>query len=178
MHVATSLTCACFVLPAVPDQIDDVYNETAKCYEPAVQGIDSSRDTVSGVRNGTEYINVTLHWTYYRESIEDWCATGEFAVRFVTWVNVYEVPPFQTDPETNAYENNNFDWEDWQVVPRGHRSVTIPFLRKDLYYLFQVAVPKSNVNVHSIWYSNNAKRYSSKVTYYGEQSKWKQVLWT
>ena len=166
-----------FFLPAVLGPIHEEYNETAKCYEPAVQAIDSSRDTVSGVRNGTEYINVTLHWTYKR-AIEDWCATGEFAVRFVTWVDVYEVPPFRREPEKNAYENNNFDWEDWQVVPRGHRSVTIPFLRKDLYYLFQVAVPKSNVNVHSIWYSDNANRYSSKVTYYGEQSKWKQVLWT
>ncbi len=165
-----------FFLPAVPGLTYDGYNETAKCYQPAVQDIDSSRDTVSGVRNGTEYINVTLHWTYNPPSMEDWCATGEFAVRFVTWAHVYEVPVFQTNPAANAYDNNNFDWKDWQVVPRGHRSVTIPFLRKDLYYLFQVAVPKSNVNVHSIWYSDNANRYSSRVTYYGEQSKWKQVL--
>ena len=166
-----------FFLPAVPvSSTYDGYNETAKCYQPAVLDIDSSRDTVSGVRNGTEYINVTLHWTYNPPSMEDWCATGEFAVRFVTWAHVYEVPVFQTNPAANAYDNNNFDWKDWQVVPRGHRSVTIPFLRKDLYYLFQVAVPKSNVNVHSIWYSDNANRYSSRVTYYGEQSKWKQVL--
>ena len=165
-----------FFLPAVPGLTYDGYNETAKCYQPAVQDIDSSRDTVSGVRNGTEYINVTLHWTYNPPSMEDWCATGEFAVRFVTWAHVYEVPVFQTNPAANAYDNNNFDWKDWQVVPRGHRSVTIPFLRKDLYYLFQVAVPKSNVNVHSIWYSDNANRYSSRVTYYGDQSKWKQVL--
>lgn len=159
----------------MPPLAHEGYNETANCYQPAVQAIDSSRDTVSGVRNGTEYINVTLHWTYSPESMEKWCATGEFAVRFVTWIHVYEVPPFKTDPEANAYENDNFAWENWQVVPRGDRSVTLPFLRKDLYYLFQVAVPKSNVNVHSIWYSDNANRYSSRVTYYSEQSEWKQV---
>ena len=168
------LTDIClFFYPAVP-RLRDEGNETIiGCRSPNVRDIDTSRDTVSGVRNGTEYINVTLHWRYDPASMDNWCSASVFGVRYVTWDNVYDLPPFIKDPQVNAYERYEFDWEPWEVIPQGNHSVTIPFLRKDLYYLFQVAVPQSNLNVHTVWFSKNANRYSSRVTYYGEQSEWR-----
>ena len=77
--------------------------------------------------------------------------------------------PKYTDT-ANAYSTDDIDWKSWIVVPRGSESVLIPFLDKDLYYIFQVAIPDSHLNVHDVWYSDNAKRYSSRAYYYNDQS--------
>ena len=176
LHVASLLTSTYFCFSAVPLQDEPTTdNRTTECILPQVKDIDASQHTVSRVRNGTEFVNVTLNWRYEPASKESWCDTGEFAVRYVTLSSVYDVPRFDNQ-RVNAYESDNLNWEPWKVVPRGNRSLTIPFLSKDPYYLFQVAIPRANLDVHAVWYSENANRYSSRVTYYNGQSKWRVCL--
>lgn len=147
---------------------DEGANDSSACQSPGVKDIDASQDIVSGVLNGTAYVNVTLTWNYDSTGMDNWCDMGDFAVRFATWDSALALPDY-TD-EKNAYESYDIVWEPWIVVPRGSSSLLVPFLSKDLYYVFQVAIPANNINVHEVWYSDHANRYSSRAYYFNDQS--------